>query len=177
MPLRSVARFTSRFSCRHPSASEKACSRSSRARCIFTPSARSIRPRISDSATGSPFAARKWRLRSSDRKAMTSASATSAASGPDSTGAASNAYRTHSARRNPAPRARSSSKANSASLTLVPTDFVRSGGFMLHRQRGIFRERTHARRALLNIGQRGRKRAQGLKLMWFPNSNLRSPLG
>jgi hypothetical protein len=36
------------------------------------------------------------------------------------------------------------------------------------------KERPHARRALLNIGQRGRKRAKGLKLIWFPNSNLRS---
>ena len=50
----------------------------SRARCIFTPSARSIRPRISDSATGSPFAARKWRLRSSDRRARISPNATPA---------------------------------------------------------------------------------------------------
>jgi hypothetical protein len=35
---------------------------------------------------------------------------------------------------NPAPRARSSSNANSASLTLVPTDFVRKGGFIEHRR-------------------------------------------
>jgi hypothetical protein len=34
-----------------------------------------------------------------------------------------------------APRARSSSNANSASLTFVPTDFVRSGGFIEHRRR------------------------------------------
>ena len=41
--------------------------------------------------------------------------------------------RTHSANRIPAPRARSSSKANSASETFVPTDFVRNGGFIEHR--------------------------------------------
>ena len=48
---------------------------------------------------------------------------------PDSAGADSNASRTHSPSRIPAPRARSSSNANSASLTFVPTDFVLSGGF------------------------------------------------
>jgi hypothetical protein len=76
-------------------------------------------------------------IRSSDRRARISPNATSPESTPEpaagSTGAASNASRTHSARRIPAPRARSSSKANSASLTFVPTDFVRSGGFIEHR--------------------------------------------
>jgi len=59
-------------------------------------------------------------------KAKISPNATSPESGQDSTGADSHASRTHSARRIPAPSARSSSKANSASLTLVPTDFARA---------------------------------------------------
>jgi hypothetical protein len=42
---------------------------------------------------------------------------------------------------------------------------------------GAFGERPHARRALLNIGQRGRRRAKGFMLIWFPYSNVRSPLG
>ena len=35
----------------------------------------------------------------------------------------------------------------------------------------------HTASALLNSGQRGRRRAKGLFLIWFPYSNVRSPLG
>ena len=41
--------------------------------------------------------------------------------------------RTHSESVNPLARARVSSAANSGSLTFVPTDFVRRGGFREHR--------------------------------------------
>ena len=109
----------------------------SRARCIFISSANLDQPthlRLAERRlTRFPFAARKCRFNSSDRRARTSSSATTPESGPEFTGADSNASRTHSARRIPAPRARSSSKANSASLTFVPTDFVHDGGFIAHR--------------------------------------------
>ena len=112
----------------------------SRARCIFAPSARSIRPRISDSATGSPFAARKWRLSSSDRRARTSASATSPASAPGLRRRGQQRLPNPLGERQPGSHAHAlPAAANSASLTLVPTDFVRSGGFIEHRRRLDFR--------------------------------------
>ncbi|ADV83858.1 hypothetical protein AciPR4_3100 [Terriglobus saanensis SP1PR4] len=89
---------------------------------------------ISGSGIACPLAARKWRLRSSDRRARTAPSATSPESGPDSADAYSNASRTHSVRRISASRARSSSKAgHSASEIFPPTAFVYKGGFIEHR--------------------------------------------
>ncbi len=52
---------------------------------------------------------------------------------PGSAGADNSTSRTHSESVSPFARARSSSMANSASLTFVPTDFVHKGGFREHR--------------------------------------------
>ena len=65
---------------------------------------------------------------------------------PGPIGADSSASRNHSARRIPAPRARSSSKANSASLTFVQTDLVLGEGFIAHRLKRFSGETTRSPR-------------------------------
>ena len=87
----------------------------------------------------------KQRPQGQDSPSAASLSTVDGAAGPTLPGrpvpgAASNASRIHSARRNPAPRARSSIKASSASETFVPTDFVRRDGFSEHRPKLIFGE-------------------------------------
>ena len=80
----------------------------------------------------------------------------------------------------PAPRARSSSKAYSASLTFVPTDFVRNGGFIAHRVVWILDGLSDRRRILPVrrwVGSYGSGRGKCLILRWFPYSNVRSRLG
>ncbi len=98
----------------------------SRARSIFVPSARSIR--AAHLRLGHRLTLRHFKVQVEKQRpdGQDFANATSPESTPELatgfTGAANNASRTHSARRIPAPRARSCRKANSASLTLLPTD-------------------------------------------------------
>ncbi len=73
--------------------------------------------------------------RASVRNASNSPSATSPISSPSVVGAARSTSRTHSESVRPAACARASSMANSSSLTFVPTDLVRSGGFTGHRRK------------------------------------------
>ena len=78
----------------------------------------------------------------------------SPASAPGSAGTDSSTSRTHSESVSPFARARSSSMANSASLTFVLTLLMRSGGFSGHRLNWILEE-GHAMAARRRIDSEG----------------------